>query len=137
MTGWEALNSIPSLESEPQQSEEIISSKFIPFEYIKYWKPSGVICTTDRSIAENILDAVESDGYRPKFRVYPIGRLDKDTSGLILITNDGRLPNALLRSKQRKSKIYMVSTDRPLQPCDVDLLRVSGCFHFFHSLQRR
>eukprot|EP00466_Bigelowiella_natans_P000342 jgi/Bigna1/84896/estExt_fgenesh1_pg.C_10309 len=63
------------------------------FVYIKYWKPRGVICTTDTRIEGNIIDAVS----HPK-RIYPVGRLDKDTSGLILLTSDGRVPNSILRS---------------------------------------
>ncbi|KAJ1491450.1 pseudouridine synthase [Baffinella frigidus] len=73
------------------------------FVYLKYWKPVGVVCTTDRSIRDNIIDAV---GY-PE-RVFTVGRLDKDSSGLILLTSDGRLPNAVLRSGQRHDKRYIV-----------------------------
>lgn len=51
------------------------------YQYIKYWKPRGVICTTDRSIRHNILEELEFDGYFPPHRVFPVGRLDKDTSG--------------------------------------------------------
>ena len=97
------------------------------FEYIKYWKPVGVICTTDRRIKGNILDALEQESrqYRPPYsRIYPVGRLDKDTSGLILLTNDGRLPNALLRNKYKQPKVYNVVVDKKLKPKDIDQLRV-------------
>ena len=75
-----------------------------PFEYVKYYKPQGVICTTDQRIKDNIIDALtQTSGYRPKHRVYPVGRLDKDSTGLILITSDGRLPNASLRHSLRNA----------------------------------
>ena len=66
------------------------------FRYVKYWKPRGITCTTDRRDRTNILDAV-----RYPERVFPVGRLDKDSTGLILLTSDGRLPNAALRARAR------------------------------------
>ena len=88
------------------------------FRYIKYWKPRGVVCTTDRRTRGNIIDAV---GY-PE-RVFPVGRLDKDSTGLILLTSDGRLPNAVLRSGRRKNKTYVVKVDREVRLEDVRTLR--------------
>ncbi|VEU44249.1 unnamed protein product [Pseudo-nitzschia multistriata] len=85
------------------------------FEYIKYWKPRGVICTTDPKIPHNIVDELAIDGYHPPHRVYPVGRLDKDTSGIILVTSDGRLPNAALRKEHKRPKVYEVGLDRPLE----------------------
>ena len=85
------------------------------FEYIKYWKPRGVICTTDSNIPGNIIDEIrEHDGYDPPHRVYPVGRLDKDTTGIILLTSDGRLPNAALRKQHKRPKIYDVMVDPPI-----------------------
>ena len=85
------------------------------FEYIKYWKPRGVICTTDPNIRGNIIDEIrEHDGYDPPHRVYPVGRLDKDTTGIILLTSDGRLPNAALRKEHKRPKIYEVMVDPPI-----------------------
>jgi hypothetical protein len=81
------------------------------FRYIKYWKPRGVVCTTDERVRNNIIEAV---GYPA--RIFPVGRLDKDSSGLILLTSDGRLPNAVLR----RYSVYLLywckstSTDAPL-----------------------
>ena len=96
------------------------------YEYIKYWKPVGVICTTDRKIPGNILDALESstssssggggEQHLPKSRIFPCGRLDKDTSGLILLTSDGRLPNSILRGKQKIPKTYIIKVEHTLTP---------------------
>lgn len=112
--GWEALNACMS---QNKEKEETI------FEYIKYWKPCGVTCTTDRSIKGNILDELESDGYRPNHRVYPVGRLDKDTSGIILLTSDGRLPNSALRGQFKQPKRYNVVINQPLTNREAQELR--------------
>jgi 23S rRNA pseudouridine2604 synthase len=83
--------------------------------YLAYHKPVGVTCTTELHVAGNILQAV---GY-PE-RVFPIGRLDKDSSGLILLTNDGDIVNRILRAEFGHEREYVVTVDRPYQP---DLLR--------------
>ena len=88
------------------------------FRYVKYWKPRGITCTTDRRDRTNILDAV-----RYPERVFPVGRLDKDSTGLILLTSDGRLPNAALRARARKEKKYVVCLDRPAREEDLRTLR--------------
>ena len=121
--GWESLNAIP--QQPANSNEEMTPSSQELFEYVKYWKPRGVTCTTDRRIEGNIIDEIARDGYKPEHRVYPVGRLDKDTSGLILLTNDGRLPNASLRQNKRREKVYNVLVDRPLRPEDIDRLKVS------------
>lgn len=87
------------------------------FEYIKYWKPRGVICTTDTNIPGNIIDEMRiHDGYDPPVRVYPVGRLDKETTGIILLTSDGRLPNAALRKQHKRPKVYEVRVNPPIGP---------------------
>lgn len=90
------------------------------FYYIKYWKPRGVVCTCDRSIRDNILDALPRPP--PGVRLFTVGRLDKDSTGLILLTSDGRLPNASLRSKEGHPKIYRVTADRPIPDQDCQKL---------------
>jgi 23S rRNA pseudouridine2604 synthase len=87
------------------------------YDYIKYWKPTGVVCTTDRRIRENVLDAIEQSPTPQKLpdtRIFPVGRLDKDTSGLIILTSDGRVPNSVLRGSQKQPKTYEVEVNRPL-----------------------
>lgn len=76
-----------------------------PHEYIKYYKPRGVVCTTDRRVSNNILDALEasssssgSSKLSESRRIYPIGRLDAESTGLILLTSDGSIVNPLLRT---------------------------------------
>ena len=79
--------------------------------YLALNKPVGVECTTDRDVPDNIVDFV---GHRE--RVFPIGRLDKDSEGLILLTNDGDIVNRVLRAEHEHEKEYIVSVDRPLTP---------------------
>jgi 23S rRNA pseudouridine2604 synthase len=79
--------------------------------YLALNKPVGVECTTDRDVPGNIVDFV---GY-PE-RIFPIGRLDKDSEGLILLTNDGDIVNVVLRAEHEHEKEYIVAVDRPLTP---------------------
>jgi 23S rRNA pseudouridine2604 synthase len=79
--------------------------------YLAYHKPVGVTCTTELHVAGNILHAV---GY-PE-RIFPIGRLDKDSSGLILLTNDGDIVNHILRAEFGHEREYVVTVNRPYQP---------------------
>jgi len=77
--------------------------------YLALNKPIGIECTTDRSVPGNIVDFV---GHRE--RLFPIGRLDKDSAGLILLTNDGDIVNTVLRAENEHEKEYVVAVDRPL-----------------------
>lgn len=86
--------------------------KIEPHRYLKYNKPAGVVCTTDRRVPHNIMDALQSSGSNNNAtrRVYPIGRLDAASTGLILLTSDGAIVNPLLRPGEKKSKEYHVTT---------------------------
>ncbi|BCN93563.1 pseudouridine synthase [Thiomicrorhabdus immobilis] len=77
--------------------------------YIAYNKPIGIICITDTSIEDNIIDAI---GY--KQRIFPIGRLDKPSEGLIFLTNDGDIVNKILRAENAHDKEYIVTVDKPI-----------------------
>jgi 23S rRNA pseudouridine2604 synthase len=87
---------------------ELIGTKKKPI-YIALNKPVGIICTTEKHIADNIIDHV---GY-PE-RIFPIGRLDRESEGLILLTNDGDIVNEILRSENNHEKEYLVWVDRPI-----------------------
>ncbi|MEO3946056.1 23S rRNA pseudouridine(2604) synthase RluF [Gorillibacterium sp. CAU 1737] len=86
--------------------------------YLALNKPVGITCTTEGHIRGNIVDFV---GY-PE-RIFPIGRLDKDSEGLILLTNDGDIVNKILRVEHGHEKEYIVTVDKPI-PDDV-LVRMS------------
>lgn len=77
--------------------------------YIVLNKPKGITCTTERHIKGNIIDYINY----PE-RIFPIGRLDKDSEGLILLTNNGDIVNKILRSENAHEKDYVVSVDLPL-----------------------
>jgi 23S rRNA pseudouridine2604 synthase len=77
--------------------------------YIALNKPVGVTCTTDLKDKSNIIDFVK----HPK-RIFPIGRLDKPSTGLILLTNDGDIVNEVLRAEHNHEKEYIVSVDKPI-----------------------
>ncbi|MBB6094361.1 23S rRNA pseudouridine2604 synthase [Povalibacter uvarum] len=79
--------------------------------YIALNKPVGVTSTTERDVPGNIVDFV---GHRE--RIFPIGRLDKDSEGLILLTNHGDIVNGILRSENDHEKEYIVTVDRPVTP---------------------
>lgn len=72
-------------------------------------KPPGITCTTERDVAGNIVDFV---GHRE--RIFPIGRLDKDSEGLILLTSNGDLVNEVLRVEHGHEKEYLVTVERPV-----------------------
>lgn len=77
--------------------------------YLAFHKPPGITCTTDGNDRDNIIDYI---GY-PQ-RIFPIGRLDKASSGLILLTNDGEAVNPILRSENNHEKEYIVTVHRPI-----------------------
>jgi 23S rRNA pseudouridine2604 synthase len=77
--------------------------------YIAYHKPVGITCTTELNVPGNIITAI---GHRS--RIFPIGRLDKDSEGLILLTSDGEIVNKILRAENAHEKEYIVTLDKPV-----------------------
>ena len=80
--------------------------------YLAFNKPVGIVCTTDtKREKNNIIDYI---GYHK--RIFPIGRLDQMSEGLILLTNDGDIVNKILRSRNNHEKEYLVTVNRPITP---------------------
>ena len=78
--------------------------------YIAFNKPVGIVCTTDTTVEkDNIIDFINYPS-----RIFPIGRLDKDSEGLILLTDDGDIVNKILRASNNHEKEYIVSVDKPI-----------------------
>ncbi|HMR01289.1 MAG TPA: pseudouridine synthase [Candidatus Gracilibacteria bacterium] len=77
--------------------------------YIAFHKPFGVITTTDKNSENTVMDYIDL-----KTRVYPIGRLDVHSSGLILLTNDGDIVNRILKSKHKLEKEYLVTLNKSI-----------------------
>ena len=85
--------------------------------YIKYHKPVGVTTTSEAHVPRNIIQEIG----HPE-RIFPIGRLDKDSSGLILLTNDGDIVNEILRTEFGHEREYEVMVDRPYDQAALDRL---------------
>ena len=78
--------------------------------YIAFNKPVGIVCTTNRSVEPyNVIDFINYPA-----RIFPIGRLDKPSEGLIFLTNDGDIVNKILRARNNHEKEYIVSVNRPI-----------------------
>ena len=79
--------------------------------YIALNKPVGITCTTEHAVKGDIVDFVDHAE-----RIFPIGRLDKDSEGLILLTSNGDIVNEILRAENAHEKEYLVGVDRPVTP---------------------
>lgn len=89
------------------------------FVYYMLNKPRGVVSATQDNTSKTVLDLIDSDR---KKELFPVGRLDKDTEGLLLITNDGELAHKLLSPKKHVDKTYLVRIDHALQEEDTKAL---------------
>ena len=95
------------VEVEGQIIEKLTNQKKI---YLAFHKPVGIVCTTDRRVEpDNIIDFIKY----PK-RIFPIGRLDKSSEGLIFLTNDGDIVNKILRARNNHEKEYIVIVNRQI-----------------------
>ena len=89
---------------------KVVSIKKKSRVYIAFNKPVGVVCTTDTRVEKNnIIDFINYPS-----RIFPIGRLDKDSEGLILLTDDGDIVNKILRTSNNHEKEYIVRVDKPI-----------------------
>lgn len=86
-----------------------INERTSDFIYLAFNKPAGIECTTNTSVRNNIVDFINY----PE-RIFPIGRLDKDSEGLIFMTNDGDIVNKILRARNNHEKEYLVTVDQPI-----------------------
>lgn len=94
---------------EVRVDKRIISARQQKHVYLCLNKPVGITCTTERHIKGNIIDFI----HHPQ-RIFPIGRLDKDSDGLILLTSNGDIVNEILRSENNHEKEYIVTVNRPV-----------------------
>lgn len=99
---------------------KIIKKKDIKRTYLAFNKPIGIVCTTDTNVEKaNIIDYIN---YHK--RIFPIGRLDKLSEGLILLTDDGDIVNKILRASNNHEKEYVVTVDKPISQTFIN--RMSG-----------
>lgn len=100
-----------------RQDEVRVDGRRIKFKnpeesiYIAFNKPKGITCTTERNVTGNIIDFIR----HPK-RIFPIGRLDKPSEGLIFLTSDGNIVNKILRAGNQHEKEYLVTVNKPITP---------------------
>ncbi len=95
-----------------------IITKQVKNIYLAFNKPVGITCTTDRNIKGNIIDFINY----PE-RIFPIGRLDKPSEGLIFMTNDGDIVNKILRAKNNHDKEYLVTVNKKITSQFIDKMR--------------
>ena len=89
---------------------EAISNPKNKLVYIAFNKPKGIVCTTDTRVEkDNIIDYINYSK-----RIFPIGRLDKASEGLIFLTNDGNIVNKILRASNNHEKEYIVTVNKPI-----------------------
>ncbi|MBI3187759.1 MAG: 23S rRNA pseudouridine(2604) synthase RluF [Gammaproteobacteria bacterium] len=94
---------------EVRVDKRIISARQQKHVYLCLNKPVGITCTTERHIKGNIIDFIN----HPQ-RIFPIGRLDKDSDGLIMLTSNGDIVNEILRSENNHEKEYIVTVNKPV-----------------------
>lgn len=97
--------------------------------YIAFHKPIGITCTTDQKDRANIIDFIGHDK-----RIFPIGRLDKDSSGLLLLTDDGDIVNHILRQENNHEKEYHVRVHKAIEP---DFARLMAAPMFLQRIKTK
>ena len=97
---------------------EIIQNKDKKKVYIAFNKPVGIECTGNNKVKDNIIDYINH-----KERLFTIGRIDKQSEGLILLTNDGDIVNNVLRAENRKEKEYIVTVNKKITTEFIDKMR--------------
>ena len=113
--GLVTINNQPASLGDRAMPNDIIKVKNITINkneqlvYIALNKPEGITCTTDRRVEGNVVDFINH-----KERIFHIGRLDKPSEGLLLMTNDGDIVNKILRARNQHEKEYVVTVNRPI-----------------------
>ena len=112
------LGSKVNKEDEISVDGEIIQYKDKKKVYIAFNKPVGIECTGNNKVKDNIIDYINH-----KERLFTIGRIDKQSEGLILLTNDGDIVNNVLRAENRKEKEYIVTVNKKITTEFIDKMR--------------
>jgi len=101
-----------SPEDEVRVDDQLIAKPKSKPVYLAFNKPVGIVCTTDTKVEKNnIIDYINYPS-----RIFPIGRLDKPSEGLIFLTNDGDIVNKILRARNNHEKEYLVTVNKPITP---------------------
>ncbi|TDL31714.1 pseudouridine synthase [Jeotgalibacillus sp. S-D1] len=125
--GRVTINGVPCTSKQQVEAEDEIriDGKRLPDTplpvYLAYNKPRGVTCTAQPNVKDNIIDYINY----PE-RIFPVGRLDKDSEGLILLTNDGSIVNPLMKKEFHREKEYIVTVDRPISAMLIQGIQEGG-----------
>lgn len=109
----------PEQKLDPDLSRVLVDGEEVPlrkYTYVMMNKPAGVLSATEDARQETVLDLLPPELRRQG--LFPVGRLDKDSEGLLLLTNDGELAHRLLSPKRHVDKVYYIQTDAPLTEAD-------------------
>ena len=112
----------PERKVDPKKDQVTVDGVSVSYEEYEYYmlnKPQGVVSATEDRMQKTVLDCVDS---KKRKDLFPVGRLDKDTEGLLLITNDGDLAHKLLAPGKHVDKVYFVRLAKPLEEDKVQLL---------------
>lgn len=104
-----AMGTKVTIDDEVRIHNKLIIDKSSQWVYLAFNKPVGVECTTNLEVKNNIVDYINYPT-----RIFPIGRLDKASEGLIFLTNDGDIVNKILRARNNHEKEYTVTVDKPI-----------------------
>ena len=123
----------PSADAQVRESDEVrLNGKLIPYRkyiYLMLNKPQGYLSATEDKHDPVVIDLVPEEWKH--FQVFPVGRLDKDTEGLLLLTNDGQFDHALMSPKKQVMKRYYAELDRPAEAADAEQFRTGMEFQEF------
>lgn len=123
----------PSSDFQVHESDQVcLNGKLIPYRkyiYLMLNKPAGYLSAVEDKHDPVVVDLVPQDWKH--FHVFPVGRLDKDTEGLLLLTNDGQFDHALMSPRKKVIKRYYAELDRPAEPQDIELFRAGMIFQDF------
>lgn len=117
------VNNLPAQQMQRVMKHEAVSvngicvQESITFQYIAFYKPRGIECTLNPDVPDNLLTVINFSEH-----LFPIGRLDKESEGLLILTNDGKLYNQIALADSYKEKEYIVKVDKELSENAVELL---------------
>ncbi len=123
-SGVVCINGVPATKGSQVEAEDSVTVKGksvgrqVKKIYLAFYKPVGIECTANREVKDNIIDYI---GY-PE-RIFPVGRLDKNSEGLILLTNDGDLGNEILKARNFHEKEYIVRVDKTVDEAFLNKMR--------------
>lgn len=104
----------PSAKVDVTKSSVFVDGEKVSYEQFRYYmlnKPEGCVSATKDKLSSTVIELLKGENTKDLF---PVGRLDKDTEGLLLITNDGQLAHRLLSPKKHVDKVYVATVDKPL-----------------------